>query len=119
MTRLADIQSLHWQPALGGEGRIVENLDDLDQAIQIILRTPKGSDPLRPEFGSNLHEYLDHPIHRARPHVVRESVEAIRRWEPRIDVERVAFDQVDVAHAAIRVVWRLADGFQGSTEVRL
>ena len=118
MTRLADIQSLHWQPALGGEG-IVENLDDLNQAIQVILRTPKGSDPLRPEFGSDLHLYLDSPIHRARPHVVRESVEAIRRWEPRVAVERVEFYLVEVSHAAIRVVWRLADGFQGSTEVKL
>ena len=118
MTRLADIQSLHWQPALGGEG-IVENLDDLNQAIQVILRTPKGSDPLRPEFGSDLHLYLDYPIHRARPHVVRESVEAIRRWEPRVAVERVEFYLVEVSHAAIRVVWRLADGFQGTTEVKL
>ncbi|HJU70396.1 MAG TPA: GPW/gp25 family protein [Paucimonas sp.] len=118
MTLLADIQSLHWQPALGGEG-VVENIDDLNQAIQVILRTAKGSDPLRPEFGSDLHRYLDYPIHRARPHVVRESIEAIRRWEPRVAVERVEFTLVEAAHAAVRVVWRLADGFQGSTEIRL
>lgn len=121
MTQLADIQSLHWQPALGGDG-VVENLDDINQAIRVILRTPKGSDPLRPEFGSNLHLYLDYPVNRARPHVVRESIEAIRHptlGEPRVTVERVDFYLVEQAHAAITVAWRLADGFAGSTEVQL
>lgn len=118
MIQLTEINSLHWQPALGGEG-VVENLDELNQAIQVILRTPKGSDPLRPEFGSDLHQYLDYPINRARPHVVRESIEAIRRWEPRVTVDHVEFYLVDAAHVAIRVVWGLADGFQGSTEVKL
>lgn len=118
MTQLADIQSLHWQPALGGDG-VVENLDDLNQAIRVILRTPKGSDPLRPEFGSNLHLYLDCPVNRAKPHVVRESVEAIGHWEPRVSVKQVQFGLVDQAHGVIRVLWRLADGFNGSTEVQL
>lgn len=118
MTRLADIQSLHWQPALSGNG-VVENLDDLNQAIQVILRTPTGGDPLRPEFGSNLHQYLDYPIHRARPHIVRECIEAIRRWETRITVERVEFYLIEDSHAAVRVIWRLSDGFQSATEVRL
>jgi phage baseplate assembly protein W len=118
MTRLADIHSLHWQPALGREG-VVENLDDLHQAIQIILRTRKGSDPLRPEFGSDLHLYLDHPMPRARPHLVREAIGAIRRWEPRVSVERVEFSLVAEAHAALRVVWRVADGTLRMTEVRL
>ncbi len=121
MTQLTDIQSLHWQPALGGEG-VVENLDDVHQAIHVILRTPKGSDPLRPEFGSNLHTYLDSPINRARPHVVRECIEALRHptmGEPRITVERVDFYLAGQAHATARVVWRLADGFVASTEVLL
>lgn len=121
MTRLADIRTLHWQPALGGDG-IVENLDDPDQAIRVILLTPKGSDPLRPKFGSNLHVYLDYPIHRARPHVVRETVEAIGDpvyGEPRVTVERVEVTLAGIAHLAVRVTWRLADGFKGTTEVAL
>lgn len=118
MTQLADIQSLHWQHALGGDG-IVDNLDDLAQAIRVILLTPKGSDPLRPEFGSDLHLYLDYPINRARPHIVRESVEAILRWEPRVTVERVEFYLVEQARAAVRVTWRLATGPMVSTEVGL
>ena len=119
MTPLSQITARNWQLALDQPGDVVADLDDISQCIRVILTTPKGTDPLRPEFGSDLHLYLDYPIHRARPHVVRESVEAIRRWEPRVTVERVEFYLVEVSHAAIRVVWRLADGFQGSTEVKL
>ncbi|HAH9251979.1 TPA: baseplate protein, partial [Escherichia coli] len=51
--------SVFWQPALQAPGEIVRGLDDIRQSIQIILRTPRGSDPHRPEFGSNLHLYID------------------------------------------------------------
>lgn len=79
---------LHWQPALGGDG-FVTAWDDLRQAVRIILTTPLGTDPLRPDFGSRLADYLDWPIDRARPHVVRETVAAIRKWEPRAKIKRV------------------------------
>ena len=92
-------------------------MDDLRQAIAIILRTPRGSDPLRPEFGSNLHLYIDYPINRARPHLVRETVEAIRRWEPRLSVVRVAVTQGGDAGVNISVVFRLANGLEASAEV--
>ena len=80
--------SVFWQPALQAPGEIVRGLDDIRQAIQIILRTPRGSDPHRPEFGSNLHLYIDWPVDRAIPHVVRESVE----------------------HLTLRVSWKGSDG---------
>lgn len=121
MPRLSDISSLHWQPALGGDG-IVENFDDLHQTICVILRTPKGADPLRPLFGSNLHRYLDYPVDRARPHVVREAVEAISDpvyGEPRVTVERVLFEHVSPGHVRLRVKSRLANGVQIETEVSL
>lgn len=106
----------HWQPALGRDGEVT-GLDDLRQAIAIILRTPRGSDPLRPEFGSNLHLYIDYPVNRARPHLVRETVEAIRRWEPRLSVVRVAVSQEGVAGVKIAVVFRLASGIEATAEV--
>ena len=44
------ITATHWQPALGTPGEVVEGLRDIDQAIHIVLPTPKSSDPHRPEF---------------------------------------------------------------------
>ena len=118
MTQLTDIQSLHWQPRLGGAD-VVENLDDLHQCIRIILGTPVGADPLRPDFGSNLRQYLDWPLDRARPHVVRESMEAIRRWESRLTVRRVIVEISDVSALRLRVQWAPSDGLQEETEVAL
>ena len=115
MTRLSD--SLHWQPALGSFG-IVETLADIDQAIRVILRTPMGSDPHRPDFGSNLHLYLDYPVNQAVPHVVRETVEAIQQWEPRCNLVKVT-PTIEESRITLRVQWRLADGVQHETEVRL
>ncbi|HAJ6454561.1 GPW/gp25 family protein [Escherichia coli] len=108
--------TLHWQPALLRPEEYVCGLDDIHQAIHIILRTPRGSDPHRPLFGSNLWHYIDYPIERAIPHVVRESVEAIRQWEPRCRLLKVT-PVIDGEHLTLRVQWRAADDVINSTEV--
>lgn len=110
-------QTAHWQPALDGDG-FVEGIDDIRQCIRIILETPLGSDPLQPDFGSNLRDYLDHPIDRARPHIVREAVEAIRKWEPRCTVKRVSVSIEEETTILIQVYFVLADGVEHSVEVR-
>lgn len=107
----------HWQPALEGDG-FVEGLADIQQCISNILSTPLGAEPMRPDFGSNLHLYIDWPIDRARPHIVREAVDAIRRWEKRITVTRVTVEAVDVARIALTVFFKLSDGIERSLEVR-
>ncbi|CAH0142814.1 GPW/gp25 family protein [Pseudomonas brassicacearum] len=110
------ITAAHWQPALGTSGEVVQGLRDIDQAIRIILCTPKGSDPHRPEFGSNLHLYLDWPTNRVTPHLVREAVDAIRQWEPRVSVVQVQI-QIHTAQITVRVQWRVAGEIQQLTEV--
>lgn len=110
------ITSAHWQPALGTPGEAVEGLRDIDQAIRIILTTPRGSDPHRPEFGSELHNYIDWPVNRVTPHLVREAVDAIRLWEPRVTVVQV-LTEIDSSHITLRVKWRVANGVLQQTEV--
>lgn len=108
--------NLHWQPALKRDGEYVCGLDDISQAVHIILRTPRGSDPHRPLFGSDLWRYIDWPAERAIPHVVRESVEAIRHWEPRCKFLKVV-PELDGEHMTLRIQWRAADGIINETEV--
>ena len=110
------ITAAHWQPALGTSGEVVEGLRDIDQAIRIILTTPNPSDPHRPEFGSDLHLDIDWPTHRVTPHLVREAVDAIRRWETRVSVVQVQVS-IDIEHITVRVQWRVADGIPQLTEV--
>ena len=115
-TPYTNITAAHWQPALGTSGEVVEGLRDIDQAIRIILTTPKGSDAHRPEFGSDLHLYIDWPTNRVTPHLVRETVDAIRRWETRVSVVQVQVS-IDAEHVTVRVQWRVADGVPQLTEV--
>ncbi|OLF53810.1 GPW/gp25 family protein [Pseudomonas chlororaphis] len=106
-----------WQPALGTSGAVVEGLRDIDQSIRIILTTPKGADTHRPDFGSDLHLYIDWPVNRVAPHLVRETVDALRRWETRISVVQVQV-QIEGSQVTVRVQWRVADGVaQLTTEV--
>src|SRR5581483_8512823 len=93
---LTDITSADWSLMLdqnspsglpgSGIGNVVQGVADINQCISIILATPHGSDPLRPTFACDLWQWLDAPINIARPHLVREIVEAITRWEPRVRV---------------------------------
>ena len=115
-TPYTSITAAHWQPALGTSGEVVEGLRDIDQAIRIILTTPKGSDAHRPEFGSDLHVFIDWPTNRVTPHLVREAVDAIRRWETRVSIVQVQVS-IDVEHITVRVQWRVADGIPQLTEV--
>ncbi|QIH08911.1 MULTISPECIES: GPW/gp25 family protein [unclassified Pseudomonas] len=110
------ITAAHWQPALGTSGEVVEGLRDIDQAIRIILTTPKGSDAHRPEFGSNIHLYIDWPVNRVIPHLVREAVDSIRQWEPRVSVVQVQV-AIEGSQVTLRVQWRVADGVTQLTEV--
>ena len=115
-TPYTNITAAHWQPALGTSGEVIEGLRDIDQAIRIILTTPKGSDAHRPEFGSDLHLYVDWPTNRVTPHLVRETVDSIRRWETRVSVVQVQVS-IDAEHVTVRVQWRVADGVPQLTEV--
>ena len=115
----------HWQLALGGDGPdngVVQQMADVRQSIRIILTTPKGSDPLRPEFGCDAGNYLDLPLDAARPHIVREVREALA-WEPRVTVSGVTVSQgkeQSGGHAVVRVTWSLPGlGEGGVTEVGL
>ena len=104
----AGVDALWWSFRLDGEGA-VENADELDQTIAIILRTARGSDPHRPTFASVLVDYIDQPIPTARPYLVREVLESLERWEPRIAVDGVTVQPyvVGIASLLLTVNWSI------------
>lgn len=115
MTRLHDIQTPHWQAALGADG-VVTDAADIAQAIRIVLMTPLGSDPHRPAFGCDNFRYIDKPIARALPHLVRETRAALERWEKR--AEFVALKAVIAgAELILRLTWRPVGGSDQVVEV--
>lgn len=117
---LADITSADWSLALdqpghpgSGIGNVVQGVADVNQCIQIILTTPKGSDPLRPTFGADLWKFLDAPINAAISAIVTEVTTAITQWEPRVKLTSVsAAPMIDSsaqsgARMSVNVSWRL------------
>ncbi len=117
---LADIASADWSLMLDSAGqpgsaigRVVTGVDDVDQCIAIILTTPKGTDVLRPSFGTDLWKYIDAPINQAGPAVVREVTQSITQWEPRVKVLSVTTTPLagvatqSGAHVEITVAWQL------------
>jgi uncharacterized protein len=117
---LAEIKSADWSLMLdsaglagSGIGSVVTGVDDVDQCIAIILTTPKGSDVLRPTFGTDLWKYIDAPISQAGPAVVREVTQSITQWEPRVKVLSVISTPMfnittqPGAHIEITVAWQL------------
>lgn len=110
---LADITSAEWSLKLGSIGAIVQGLKDIDQCIAIILTTPRGSDPLRPTFGTDLWRFIDNPIDVAIPAVVREVSAAIAMWEPRVILQSVSVSPVSEgssqpgSHLSVSLAWQL------------
>jgi phage baseplate assembly protein W len=58
--------------------------EEIAQCIYLALSTQKGSDPLRPDFGTNLHKYIDKPLPQVETMIIYEAMTAIKRWEPRV-----------------------------------
>ncbi|MEW6231989.1 MAG: GPW/gp25 family protein [Chloroflexota bacterium] len=65
-------------------------VDDIEEAIHIIISTPKGQRVMRPTFGCDIHELVFAPnnptTHGLAAHHVEE---ALRMWEPRIELKQV------------------------------
>jgi phage baseplate assembly protein W len=135
---LDDIQSADWslmldsslnsfqpsaisgQPEAGsGIGNVVQGVDDVNQCIGIILGTPKGSDPLRPTFACDLWQWIDAPVNVARPYLVREIVEAITKWEPRVRVLSVVIGLVGLGQLSIAITWQLKVDVSGAGSQKL
>ncbi len=64
--------------------------DEIEQAIQIVLRTAPGQRVMRPEFGCRIHELVFAPNNEATAGLAARYIsEALGQWEPRISLENV------------------------------
>jgi hypothetical protein len=73
--------------AIGGDAHLAQSVGD-------ILTTPIGSRVMRRDYGSLLFELIDGPFNAAhRLRMYAATAVALRRWEPRIRLTRVAVDR--------------------------
>ena len=89
-----DIIGSGWAFPLGVDARgriaLARQERDVEQAIHMILLTPKGQRMMRPEFGCRIHELIFAPNDATTAGLATYYVEdALGMWEPRIQVESV------------------------------
>jgi phage baseplate assembly protein W len=83
---------------------------EIEEAIRLVLGTSPGERPMRPEFGCRIHDYVFASADGATASAIAAEVrEAIRRWEPRVDVEdvQVSFDARDAAVMYIEIKYAI------------
>lgn len=90
-----DIYSKDYSKQIGIFGGIVEGKDDIAQCINTIITTPKGSVPLRPDFGSDIYNYIDYPEPVARGRIIIEAKAAIEKWEPRVQIDNITTRMIE------------------------
>jgi len=89
--KLSDIKAINWQFSIVSGGEVAEGIQDVRQCIQIILTTRKGSDPLRPLFGSDIYRHIDKPVDVAAALISAEILDALNKWETRIIIKKLVY----------------------------
>lgn len=87
-------------------GAVVTGDADISQCILLILQTARGSDPLRPEFGTDIAAQLDRPYPVAAALIIAQATVALATYEPRIAVLSVTPAMPENGHIQITVTWR-------------
>jgi phage baseplate assembly protein W len=91
---MQDFLGVGWAFPVGVDARgriaLARHERDIEEAIRIILLTPKGQRVMRPEFGCQIHELMFAPNDSTSAGLATYYVEeALGMWEPRIRVEEV------------------------------
>lgn len=110
--------SAHW--SIAPTDGVLSDLADINQSLNNIFRTEIGSDPTRPDFGSDWHQYIDTPTDELPIHVAREITLALKKWEPRVIVDSIAHVVKGVGeHVVCRVNYRLSPDVSGQLKEKL
>jgi len=91
---MSDFLGTGWAFPVGVDARgrigLARQERDIEEAILIILLTPKGQRVMRPEFGCQIHDLLFAPNDATTAGLASYYVEeALAMWEPRITVLHV------------------------------
>ena len=87
----SDFLGVGWAFPIGVDARgrigLARQVNDIEQAMMMILLTPKGQRVMRPEFGCQIHDLIFAPNDANTWGMAEYYVEeALRFWEPRIEV---------------------------------
>ncbi|NOU49979.1 hypothetical protein HG263_05440 [Pseudoalteromonas sp. JBTF-M23] len=87
---------------LNGQSRHSDIIDDINQSIDVILTTPKGSRIADHKFGCALWDFLDQPM-TAMPRLIAEVTAAINQYETRITLTSIEPDISQAANGRLHI----------------
>jgi len=109
-----DILGTGWQFPLREDGRgglaMSQHESDIEQSIEIILRTAKGERRMRPDFGCGIHDLIFAPNNATTSGLIAHAVEeALGWWEPRIEVTNVDVspDPADTSIVLVNIAYQV------------
>jgi phage baseplate assembly protein W len=86
-----------------GSVSLISGADELDAAIRMILSTVPGERVMRPDFGCAMWRLVFDPLTAGTLGLIEQAVrEAVERWEPRVDLDRVAAT-ADAPNGTVRI----------------
>jgi phage baseplate assembly protein W len=105
-------KGMAFPPRVGADGRIAwsEGEANVREAMRVILMTEPGERLRLPDFGAGLGRFLFEPNILSTHTQMRQRIaDALKRWEPRIQVEDVDVqaDGVDPQAAIATITYRL------------
>jgi phage baseplate assembly protein W len=111
MATLNEITSSYWQLSTAQAGEVVQGLADIQQCIQTLLSTQRGSVVLMPTFGIDIMALIGQPINVVKADLTRDIIEQIEAFEPRVSIERItATMQGDGSNLLVELTWNSARG---------
>lgn len=93
-------------PRVDERGRIALSSggEEIEAAMRFVLLTSPGERVMRPEFGCRAWDYLYEPMNPNTLGLIETAVEdALQRWEPRVNVERVTASEDLTREAVVSV----------------
>lgn len=91
-------------------GKPISGVDHIVQSIADILTTPLGSRVMRRDYGSRLFELIDAPLTAAsRLLLIAATAGAIRRWEPRVTLDKVSLTLTATGQPVLTLIGRRTD----------
>jgi phage baseplate assembly protein W len=85
-----------------GSIALTTGIDELEQAMYLVLATTPGERPMRPNFGCRLQEYVFAPVDMNTSSRMASDVRAaLLQWEPRVSVGDVVVSPSDDAESTL------------------
>ena len=97
---------------VGSDGRLAWSVgeDNIRESLRLVLMTEPGERLRLPDFGAGLGQFLFEPNDLATHALIQRRIEeALKRWEPRIRLDRVdvVADRCDPQAAMATITYRL------------